>query len=67
MQGARYRDLPIIALTANAVSGMKEMFLQNGFNDFLSKPIEISKLNDILEKWIPPEKRREAPETETSS
>jgi signal transduction histidine kinase/CheY-like chemotaxis protein len=49
--------LPIIALTANALSGMKEMFLQNGFNDYLSKPVEIAKLNEIMEKWIPAEKR----------
>jgi signal transduction histidine kinase/CheY-like chemotaxis protein/HPt (histidine-containing phosphotransfer) domain-containing protein len=52
-----YNDLPIIALTANAVSGVKEMFLANGFNDFLSKPIETVKLNSILAKWIPREKR----------
>ncbi|MCL2207132.1 MAG: transporter substrate-binding domain-containing protein [Fibromonadales bacterium] len=53
-------ELPIIALTANAVSGTKEMFLSNGFNDFLSKPIDIAKLNAILEKWIPKEKQEEA-------
>jgi CheY-like chemotaxis protein len=47
------RDLPIIALTANAVSGVREMFLENGFNDFLSKPIETVKLNSILAKWVP--------------
>ncbi|MCL2284304.1 MAG: response regulator [Fibromonadales bacterium] len=45
--------LPVIALTANAISGMKEMFLSNGFNDFLSKPIDLSKLNILLKKWIP--------------
>jgi len=52
-----YRDLPIIALTANAVTGIKEEFLKNGFNDYLSKPIETVKLNTVLEKWIPKEKR----------
>jgi len=46
------KTLPIVALTANAVSGMKEMFLENGFNDFLSKPIDTIKLNSILGKWI---------------
>jgi len=53
-------DLPIIALTANAVLGTKEMFLQNGFNDFLSKPVDIIKLNVILEHWLPKEKQEEA-------
>lgn len=45
--------LPIIALTANAVSGAKEMFLESGFNDFISKPIQIPLLEKILEKWLP--------------
>ena len=53
-------NLPIIALTANAVSGTKEMFLANGFDDFLSKPIDIIKLNSTLEKWIPHEKHKKA-------
>jgi signal transduction histidine kinase/CheY-like chemotaxis protein len=52
-----YANLPIIALTANAVSGVKEMFLENGFNDFLSKPINTVELNSILEKWLPKEKQ----------
>jgi CheY-like chemotaxis protein len=52
-----YKNVPIIALTANAVSGTKEMFLANGFNDFISKPIEMAHLNSILEKWVPKEKR----------
>jgi CheY-like chemotaxis protein len=54
------KETPVIALTANAVSGMKEMFLQHGFSDYLSKPIEIYKLNNIIEKWIPAEKRIKA-------
>ncbi|MDR1470900.1 MAG: response regulator, partial [Synergistaceae bacterium] len=57
MEGEYFKTLPIIALTANAVSGMREMFLENGFNDFLSKPIEVSKLNEIVGRWIPKEKR----------
>ncbi|MCL1875899.1 MAG: ATP-binding protein [Synergistaceae bacterium] len=51
------KNLPIIALTANAVVGVKEMFLSNGFSDFLPKPIEMSKLNEILEKWINDDKK----------
>ncbi|MDR1084270.1 MAG: response regulator [Deltaproteobacteria bacterium] len=52
------KDLPIIALTANAISGMKEMFLKNGFSDFLSKPIEVQKLAEIMEKWLPSAKKK---------
>lgn len=47
---------PIIALTANALTGMREMFLSESLNDFLSKPIEPSRLNEILTEWLPPEK-----------
>jgi signal transduction histidine kinase/CheY-like chemotaxis protein len=51
--GDYFKALPIVALTANAVLGMRETFLQNGFSDFLAKPIEIAKLNEMMEKWIP--------------
>jgi signal transduction histidine kinase/CheY-like chemotaxis protein/HPt (histidine-containing phosphotransfer) domain-containing protein len=57
MEGERFRTMPIIALTANAVVGMREMFIENGFNDFLAKPIDVSKLDEILDRWIPKEKR----------
>lgn len=57
MEGGNFKSLPIIALTANAVSGVREMFIQNGMNDFLAKPIETTKLNAILEKWIHKDKR----------
>jgi len=53
LEGKYYQQVPIIALTANALIGMKEMFLSNGFNDYLSKPVDISKLNEILAAWIP--------------
>jgi signal transduction histidine kinase/CheY-like chemotaxis protein/HPt (histidine-containing phosphotransfer) domain-containing protein len=52
------KQMPIIALTANAVSGMREMFIAKGFNDFLAKPIDISKFDEMLDKWIPKEKRK---------
>jgi CheY-like chemotaxis protein len=57
LPGPRFESLPIVALTANAISGMREMFLENGFNDFLSKPIDISRLNEVVEKWIPRSKK----------
>ena len=43
---------PIVALTANAISGQAEMFLKNGFDDFISKPIDIRQLNASLNKLI---------------
>jgi signal transduction histidine kinase/CheY-like chemotaxis protein len=52
-----FKEVPIVALTANAVSGAHEMFLENGFNDFLAKPIDVSKLDEILNHWISKEKR----------
>ena len=52
------RTMPVVALTANAVSGMREMFLENGFNDFLAKPIDMAELDAVLKKWIPAGKRR---------
>jgi HPt (histidine-containing phosphotransfer) domain-containing protein len=36
---------------------MKEMFLEKGFNDYISKPIEIAKLDEMMSRWVPPEKR----------
>ena len=50
---------PIVALTANAVAGQVEIFLANGFDDFVAKSIDVYKLNDVLNKFIrdkqPPE------------
>ena len=48
--------LPVIALTANAISGAKEMFISEGFVDYLTKPIEIKQLMDMLSKYLPEEK-----------
>ena len=50
-------NIPIIALTANVVFGTKEMLIDNGFDDFLAKPIDLVDLNTILDRWIPKEKR----------
>ena len=45
-------DLPIVALTANAVVGQADIFLKNGFDGFLSKPIDMRELNIVLKKFI---------------
>jgi len=46
------KDIPIIALTANAIVGNEEMFLQKGFQAFISKPIEIASLDNVIREWI---------------
>ena len=50
------KNIPVIALTANAISGAKEMYLSCGFDDYLSKPIEIKQLEQLLLKYLPPKK-----------
>ncbi len=45
-------ETPVVALTANAISGMKEKYLEAGFNDYLSKPIDKNELETILRKFI---------------
>ncbi len=45
-------DIPVVALTANAISGMKEHYLEKGFNDYLSKPIEKKELIRVLKKFL---------------
>lgn len=52
-----YQSVPIIAFTANAVKDAQLMFLSNGFNDFLAKPIEIKSLKQILLRWLPESKQ----------
>lgn len=49
------QNVPIVALTANAVSGAREMFLQEGFQDFLAKPIDTVAMDRILKRWLPKE------------
>jgi len=61
--GGKYEKLTIIALTANAVQGAKEFFLANGFNDFVSKPIDIRELVSAVERWLPKELLETIPET----
>ena len=53
------QTIPIISLTANALVGNEQMFLDKGFNAFLSKPINIKMLDSILKKWI---RKKDRPE-----
>ena len=51
-----YNDVPIIALTANAIGGARDMFIREGMNDFVAKPIDIKDALLKLRKWLPKEK-----------
>ena len=45
-------NTPVIALTANAVTGMREKYLNDGFDDYLSKPINRDELNNVIAKYL---------------
>lgn len=66
-QGKYYQKVPILALTANAVAGAREMFINNGFADFVEKPVEGSVLERVVKRNIPESKmlyteKKEEPE-----
>ncbi len=58
----RLKEMPVaegvrvIALTANSESGVREMFLSEGFDDYLAKPVDTDDLGNMLIKWMNPEK-----------
>ena len=58
------RETPAIALTANAVSGARKMYLDAGFSDYLSKPVDGTRLERMLKKILPADKIEEAEITE---
>ena len=62
-----YNDVPIIALTANAVEGTKEMFCREGMNDFVAKPIELRMLVAKVRQWLPVEKIQKDYDVTTAS
>ena len=53
LQNGLYQDLPVIALTANTVSGAREMFRGEGFTEFVPKPIERTVLERVLRRVLP--------------
>lgn len=64
--GSYCSTVPIVALTANAISGAREMLLSEGFDDFQEKPVELSSLERLLLRILPPERIVELdPEEET--
>ena len=54
MNGDYYRNVPIIALTASAMSDARAMFLEAGMDDFVAKPIEMTELNRVLRRFVQP-------------
>jgi len=46
------KNIPIIALTANAIAGNEALFLSKGFQAFISKPIEIARLDEVIRRWV---------------
>jgi len=45
-------SVPVVVLTANAISGMREKYLKDGFSDYLAKPIEKSELEKVIRKYL---------------
>lgn len=62
-QDVYFKEVPIVALTANAIAGAREMFIKEGFNDFLAKPVESSVLQRTLKKYIPKNKQKRQEES----
>ena len=56
MSDERFKTVPIVALSANAVRGARELFLEAGMNDFVPKPIEMRVMDRVLRKWLPADK-----------
>ncbi|SFB01087.1 ATP-binding protein [Selenomonas ruminantium] len=64
---SKCKDTPFIALTANAVAGVREMFLAKGFNDYLAKPVDGKTLEHMVQKYLPPEKIEAAGENPSTT
>ncbi len=52
-------NIPVVALTANAISGMKEMYIEKGFDDYLAKPIDKEELLKVFYRFLTPKKLRD--------
>ena len=55
LNGGEFSSLPVVSLTANVINGAREMFLEAGFSDFISKPINIERIEKSLKALLPPD------------
>ena len=53
LEGAYYQELPIIALSANAMKEVEALFSEAGMNDFVAKPIDLRQMYKVIRKWLP--------------
>jgi PAS domain S-box-containing protein len=61
------KKIPIIALTANAIQGTEQMFYENGFQAFISKPIDVMEMDSVIRKWVRKNTHENAPASGVSS
>lgn len=59
LEGNKNKNVPVIALTANAISGARKEYLRKGFSDYLPKPVDSEKLEQTILKYLPGEVLRE--------
>ncbi len=55
VEDAYYKQLPVVALSANAIKEVRESFFQAGMNDFVAKPIDMKDICKVIRKWLPSE------------
>ncbi len=55
MEGAYYQNVPVIALTANAMKDAQELFRETGMNGFVAKPIDMKQICKVIREWLPKE------------
>lgn len=60
------KGVPAVALTANAISGAREMYIKEGFTDYLTKPVNSVKLEKMIAYYLPPEKLRRLEKADSS-
>lgn len=53
MEGAYYQEVPVIALTANAMTEAQKLFAEAGMNGFVAKPIDTRQIGTVIQKWLP--------------